>query len=345
MSQQTAILLIVTGGTICMAQDPKSGALRPLDFERFNQSVTEGLRPLNLRVDSIPFNPLIDSSDVQPDLWKRIAEIIRENYRRYDGFVVLHGTDTMSFSASALSFMLEGLDKPVIFTGSQLPMGAMRSDAKENLLTSIEIAAAQQDGHPMVPEVCVFFEDELMRGNRTTKINAEHFDAFHSYNYPALAHAGVHIRYNEHAISRPDGSDTLRVHQQINPNIAILKLFPGITKQTVYSILNISGLRAVILETFGSGNAPQQFWLHNALKQATQRGLIIVNKTQCSGGSVEMGRYATSLNLVDAGVLSGQDITTEALVTKLMLLLGEYSDDVDRVRMLLQQNLRGEMTV
>lgn len=327
-----------------MAEDPVTGALRPLDFERLQEFIPE-IRNTKIKVDCYPFDPFIDSSDVRPPFWCELAQTIYDNYDNYDGFVVLHGTDTMSFSASALSFMMENLTKPIIFTGSQLPVGMMRSDAKENLLTAIEIASAYIDDKPRVPEVCVFFEDTLLRGNRTTKNNAEHFNAFASYNYPPLAKAGVHIKYFPAAIRYPKEEKPLTLHLNVDCNVAILKLFPGITEHTVNAILNIPNLKAVVLETFGSGNAPQRTWFYETLKQATDRGIIIVNKTQCSSGAVEMGRYETSLNLVNAGVISGYDITTEALVTKLMYLLGEHGDNMDTVRELLHKDLCGEMTI
>jgi len=250
----------------------------------------------------------------------------------------------MAYTASALSFMLENLSKPVIFTGAQLPIGMMRSDAKENLLTAIEIAAAKENGQSIVPEVCIFFEDTLFRGNRTTKKNAEHFNAFNSYNYPPLAKAGVHIKYFRSYIHYPHAGTKLRVRSKIDQNIAILKLFPGISEHTVKAILNIPGLKAVVLESFGAGNAPRRVWFYDALKDATDRGILIVNKTQCSTGSVEMGRYETSLNLVNAGVMSGYDCTTEAIVTKLMYLLGEYTS-LDDVKHRLSSSICGEMTV
>lgn len=341
--RKKAVLIILTGGTICMAEDSQTGALRPIDSLRLKDLLPE-LTTMGLRVDTIPFDPLIDSSDVHPPVWSQLSHIIYDNYDMYDGFVILHGTDTMAYTASALSFMLENLGKPVILTGAQLPIGMLRSDAKENLLTAIEIASAQEDGRAIVPEVCIFFEDTLFRGNRTTKKNAEHFNAFDSYNYPPLGKSGVHLKYFKSAIHYPDYSKPLRLRTKIDQNVVILKLFPGITEQIVQTILHIPGLRAVVLETFGSGNAPRRIWLHNALKDATKRGIIIVNKTQCSIGSVEMGRYQTSLNLLDAGVISGYDITTEAIVVKLMYLLGEQQD-TERVKEMLTQSLCGEMTV
>ena len=325
-----------------MSEDPATGALRPIDFDRLQELMPE-IKQTGVRIKSIPFLPLIDSSDVHPQVWERMALIIQENYDEFDGFVVLHGTDTMAYSASALSFMLENLSKPVIFTGAQLPIGMMRSDAKENLLTAIEIAAAKESGQPIVPEVCIFFEDTLFRGNRTTKKNAEHFNAFNSYNYPALAKAGVHIKYFRTYIHYPAPGTQLRVRTRINQNVAILKLFPGISELTVNAILNIPDLKAVVLESFGAGNAPRKTWFFNALKDAAERGIIIVNKSQCSTGSVEMGRYETSLNLVNAGVMSAFDCTTEAIVTKLMYLLGEYTSTED-IKHRLSVSMCGEMT-
>lgn len=343
MEKQSAVLLIFTGGTISMSEDPLNGALRPIDFERLQELLPE-LRQIGIRVESVPFLPLIDSSDVHPVTWEKMAWCIAENYDKFDGFVILHGTDTMAYSASALSFMLENLGKPVIFTGAQLPIGTMRSDGKENLLSAIEIAAAKENGHPMVPEVCIFFEDNLFRGNRTTKKNAEHFNAFNSYNYPPLAKAGVHIKYFRSYIHYPDPDSRLRLRLNTNPNIAVLKIFPGISEKVVRSILGTEGLRAVVLESFGAGNAPRHQWLYDALKEAVDRGVIVVNKTQCSTGSVEMGRYETSLNLMSAGVIGAYDITTEALVTKLMYLLGEYESTAE-VKRWISVSICGEMTI
>lgn len=343
VEKEKAVLLIFTGGTISMSEDPATGALRPIDFEKVQEYLPE-LKQTGIRVKSIPFLPLIDSSDVQPENWERIAHVIQENYDDYDGFVVLHGTDTMAYTASALSFMLENLSKPVIFTGAQLPIGMMRSDARENLLTAVEIATSWENGYAIVPEVCIFFEDTLFRGNRTTKKNAEHFSAFNSYNYPPLAKAGVHIKYFRNYIHYPSPGTKLVLRTKVDRNVAILKLFPGITEQTVQAILNIKGLKAVVLESFGAGNAPRRTWFFDALKEAADRGIIIVNKSQCSTGSVEMGRYETSINLVNAGLLSAYDCTTEAIVTKLMCLLGEF-DSVYDVKNKLSVSICGEMTV
>lgn len=340
----SSILIIYTGGTIGMIENPETGALENFDLEQFSRQVPE-LKRFNYRIDAVAFDPPIDSSDMEPRYWVEMARIIADNYMDYDGFVLLHGTDTMAYTASALSFMLENLSKPVIVTGSQLPIGQLRTDGKENLLTSIEIAAAKnQAGQPMVPEVCIFFENRLMRGNRTTKINAEGFNAFRSYNLPSLAHAGIHITYETHLIRQPERDKAFKPHFLLDNNVIILTLFPGIRKETVDTILHIEGLKAVILKTYGSGNAPQAPWLFNRLKKLNERGVIVVNITQCSKGRVEMGRYETSLQLLQAGVVNGYDCTMECIVTKLMFLLGHgYSRE--HVIRLLNTSIAGEASI
>ncbi len=341
--KKSSVLLILTGGTISMGRNEQN-SLSPLSCEEVLAMVSE-LKELNVNISSVAFTPLIDSSDICPKDWLHICQIIKDRYQEFDGFVVLHGTDTMSYSASAVSFMLENLSKPVIFTGSQLPVGVHRSDAKENLITSIEIAAAKTEScSAVIQEVCVFFEDQLMRGNRTTKRNAEEFDAFASFNYPNLAKTGVHIRYyNEYFLEQKQG-EQLKINDKIDSNISIIKLFPGITEQAVEAILSTKGLRGVIIESYGTGNAPSHPWLYKHLQEADKRGVVIMNITQCRAGSVEMGRYQTSVNLQKSGVLSGYDMTVEAATTKLMFLLGKHSDP-EEIKKELGKSLRGEVTI
>jgi L-asparaginase len=344
MAKENSVLLLFTGGTICMEQDHATGALRPIKFERMQNLLPE-LKQTGVNIKSIPFRPLIDSAEVDADVWEKIARLIEKYYDEFDGFVVLHGTDTMAYTASALSFMFENLTKPIILTGSQLPIGMSRTDAKENLLTAIELACAKnEEGAAKVPEVCVFFGDELYRGNRTTKKNAEHFSAFRSYNYPPLAKAGVHIKYFTSNIRYPVKSAKLRVRTKTDNNIAILKIFPDINENTVRAIFDTPNLKAVVLESFGSGNVPQKSWFNKTLKTAARQGILIVNKTQCSTGSVEMGRYYASLNLIKMGVISAHDCTTEAIITKLMYLLGEHQS-IAEVKKLLKTDIAGEVTI
>lgn len=333
------VLIIYTGGTFGMTHDA-SGALIPFDFSSIVEHLPT-IRNLGLTFTVFSFEKPIDSSNINPEHWKLLAEVIYTNYAKHDGFVILHGTDTMAYTASALSFMLEGLNKPVILTGAQLPIIDPRSDARENLITALEIAAAKKDGNAIVPEVCIYFDYELLRGNRSKKVESMQFDAFDSGNYPALAKAGVKIDYNQGAIRRIDKHE-LVLHTKLDSSIAILKLFPGISEQVVRSVFSNTSLKAVILETYGSGNAPTIPWLIDALQRAIDEGLIIVNVSQCPGGMVVQGKYETSKELMRAGVLSGADMTTEAALTKLMVLLGNY--DNETCKRLIEQNLAGELS-
>lgn len=334
------VLIIYTGGTLGMTYDGE-GVLVPFDFSHILEHLPT-LKNLALELTVVSFETPIDSSDICPEHWQAIGKIIFQHYDTHDGFVVLHGTDTMAFTASALSFMLEGLSKPVIFTGAQLPIGDPRSDARENLITALEIASSQKEGSPIVPEVCIYFDYELLRGNRSRKVESMQFDAFHSGNYPPLAKAGVKIDYNFSLIRKPQPHSTLQLRSSFDTSISILKLFPGISDATIEAILETRGLKAVILETFGSGNAPTSPGLLALLKKAIDRGIIILNISQCPGGRVTQGRYHTSRELQRIGVIGGADMTTEAAVTKLMLLLGEYGPD--KTRELLVKSLAGELT-
>ncbi|MCR5351338.1 MAG: type I asparaginase [Bacteroidales bacterium] len=339
-----SVLLIYTGGTIGMKADPVDGTLKPFDFSGILEEVPE-LRKFALRIDSYTFNPLIDSSDVEPALWQALARLIQERYDEYDGFVILHGTDTMAYSASALSFMLENLSKPVIFTGSQLPIGEPRTDGKENLISAVEIATAKDSKHQaMVPEVCICFNSQLLRGNRSIKVNATGFDAFKSPNYPLLATAGINIKYNNSFIHHDyDRRKGLTVHNDLDTRVSVLKLHPGITEQAVRDILLGNGSRAVILETYGSGNAPCRPWFLALVREAASRGKILLNVTQCLSGDVDMDIYATGHALKDAGVICGHDITTESALGKLFYLMGGNTDN-EKVKLLLERNLKGEIS-
>lgn len=325
-----------------MVHDPDSGSLVPIDFRHITDHVPE-LRKFGYDIHSVSFDPVKDSSNIDPEVWVRMAEIIENSYNEFDGFVVLHGTDTMAYSASALSFMLENLAKPVIFTGSQLPIGLLRTDGRENLITAIEIAAAMEGDQAEVPEVCIYFDNKLARGNRTTKMNAEHFDAFDSPNYHPLAEVGLHLRYFKELIRYPQKEKQLIVHKKFDTNVAILKIFPGINSNLLKAILGTNGLRGLIIETFGSGNAPTYQWFLDDLKNFIDNGGIILNVTQCHGGSVEMGLYETSRQMMASGVISGRDITSEASVTKLMYLLGRYSSREEVIRSL-KLSLAGEIS-
>ncbi|TXE12717.1 asparaginase [Seonamhaeicola algicola] len=335
------ILLIYTGGTIGMVKDFKTGALKAFDFKTLLEKIPE-LQLLDCNIETVSNKP-IDSSNMNPAYWVQIAELIESNYNSFDGFVILHGSDTMSYTASALSFMLENLAKPVIFTGSQLPIGHLRTDAKENLITSIQVASLQKNGMPIIQEVCLYFEYKLYRGNRTTKINAEHFQAFASPNYTELAESGVHLKINDEYLFRPQKNETFKVHKNLNNNIGLIKMFPGITKQIVESVFNAPNLKGVILETYGAGNCTTQTWFINLLEENIKKGIHVINITQCTGGSVIMGHYETSNMLKKIGVISGKDLTTEAAISKLMYLVGQNISK-EMFKSTYEMALRGEMT-
>jgi L-asparaginase len=344
LREKSAILLIYTGGTIGMKEDPTIGALTPFDFSQILEEVPE-LGKFAYRIDSHTFSPLIDSSDVEPSLWIELATLIEERYNEYDGFVILHGTDTMAYSASVLSFMIENLTKPVIFTGSQLPIGTPRTDGKENLISAVEIAAAKdEEGHALVPEVCICFDNLLMRGNRTSKLNSDNFRAFRSENYPPLAEAGISIRYNSQLIRKPQvWDDKPLFHKDLDTRVAILKIHPGITPQVVRDIVCSKDTRAVIIETYGAGNAPTKEWFIDIITEASGNGKILMNVTQCLAGSVNMDIYATGKSLKAAGVTSGYDSTTESALGKLFYLLGRFQEN-SSVTELLGENMRGDIT-
>ncbi|WP_425076177.1 asparaginase [Psychroserpens sp. S379A] len=341
-NSQPNILLIYTGGTIGMIKNPDTGALKAFDFENLLDRIPE-LKLLDCDITTMSFDEPIDSSNMNPEYWIQIAEIIENEYYNFDGFVVLHGSDTMSYSASALSFMFENLAKPIIFTGSQLPIGDLRTDAKENLITSIQMASLQKNKKPVIREVGLYFEYKLYRGNRTTKINAEHFEAFESLNYPHLAESGVHLNISEEDLFKPNIRKKLIVHKSFDTNIALIKLFPGISEPILKSILNTPNLKGVVIETYGAGNTTTRTWFIDLLKQTIKDGIPIINVTQCSGGSVIMGQYETSSQLKQIGVISGKDITTEAALAKLMFMLGEHIS-IKTFKTIFETSLRGEMS-
>lgn len=339
---KTKILIIYTGGTIGMQRNKETGSLEPVEISQIYKYVPL-MSFFDYQIDTVSLKPLIDSSNTSPEFWKNILHVIKQNYYLYDAFIILHGTDTMAYSASALSFMIENLNKPIIFTGSQLPISEIRTDGRENLLTSITIAASKlPNGKPVVPEVSIYFENKLFRANRTTKYSADQFNAFMSPNYPLLANAGVDIHYNYSNIHYPDEEKT-QFYDTLNSAVTIIKLFPGIQKSVFDSVLSMPNLKGIVLETYGAGNAPTNEWFLSFIKEAIEKQILILNVTQCLVGSIKMGLYETSRKMLELGVIDGKDMTTEAAVTKMMYVLGR-NFDYQETRYLLQHSLRGEMT-
>lgn len=339
---RASVLLIYTGGTIGMVRDHKTGTLKPVDFQQISDEVPE-IGKFNYKIDVVSFNPVIDSSNMGSEHWIRMAEIIKKNYEKYTGFVILHGTDTMAYTASALSFMLENLSKPVVITGAMLPVREVRTDARENLITAIEIAATTERGKAVVPEVCVYFDYLLFRGNRVTKVNASKFEAFASMNLPPLAEAGVHLRFNRSLILKPSGKK-LKLNLDVDCSVGVIRLFPGMTRQWFASQLRCEGMKAVVLETYGSGNAPTHDWFLEELELAARHGMVIVSVSQCRGGSVEQGVYATSAGLEQIGVVGGSDMTVETALVKLMLLFGKKMTSKEVVKQMIKPYC-GELNV
>ena len=343
IDKNTKVLIIYTGGTIGMVENTENGTLEPFDFAHLRSQIPE-IQKLKFSVEYFVFQPIIDSSNITPEHWMTLVSVIEDKYMSYDGFVILHGTDTMAYTASALSFMIENISKPIILTGAQLPIGKLRSDARENLITTLEIAADRNElGESKIQEVCIFFQNYLFRGNRTTKINADNFNAFKSYNFPFLAKSGINIIYNDNLLLKHNPSKPVKFHYRLETNVAVMRIFPGINQSIVSAILNIPGLKGLIMETYGKGNAPELDWFINLLKEASDKGITIVNITQCEIGFVDMSKYQTGIRLRNAGVISGADSTVEAALTKMMILLGHNFDSI-QIREKMKGRLCGEIT-